>query len=980
MKNTFNNKNISLGKWIWHSYIRTALIPLIIVELIFICTYFVSNSWSQEKTITFLKDQAKSQLNQIAKQKADSINHQLSCITNSADFFSKEIGQALSSPASLQYIDYNRLTYSKDGAYYTKENSNDGAAIFYSGIVPLKEKQHEKVAKVLTKEELMKNIKKTESLADSLYFNSFDSLNIIYPYFNVLSYHTPLTDVQNYNFYYEADAEHNPERKVKWTDVYLDPVSNNLITSAICPVYNNNFLEGVVGINVTVNTITNQILTMDIPWDGYSLLVGKDGDILTFQDKSKSDWDLNELTMNSYGQVLSKNDFNSDKFNLYKNSKFTSLINEVHNNETGFSNFKLKGDTKAISWSTISDTGWKLLIIVPEKNIYSKVDVLKSQLIRMGIIIALGLILSYFIYFLILSKKAKTINGIVADSFSEINDIVEKISEGDYNPKMPILNISELKSISVHLIEMGKRLGDTNKNLLNTQSELREKEIDLKALVNSINDIILEIDSNGTITNLWSRTHHDLYQLYMQGDFKSIYDLLDNTVAEIAREKICYVLETRDTDILEFNIESNSGLKWFQASISPRLNDLNNVVVSSRDITEQKKMARSIIAAKEEAEKASKAKSEFLSSMSHELRTPLNAILGFSQILELDTESPLTKSQGQSVKEILKAGNHLLELINEVLDLAKIEAGKLSISIEPVQIKPIMEETISILKPFADKHGIKITSPYIENDDEFVYADHTRLKQILLNLLSNAIKYNKPDGEVVFYHDRIGDKYRFHIIDTGIGLCDSDLDLIFKPFHRLNQINNSIEGTGIGLAVAKQLVELMHGEIFVTSKKSVGSHFWFELPYVEFGLKEISESSIPNRNKNSFDADKLYKILYVEDNPANLRLVERILNKIDNLNMISATSGELCIDLAIAHKPDIILLDINLPGMDGYEVFKRLKLIEETANIPIIAVSAHAMPKDIEKCLSIGFANYITKPINIPNFIETVSRILNVIN
>lgn len=391
----------------------------------------------------------------------------------------------------------------------------------------------------------------------------------------------------------------------------------------------------------------------------------------------------------------------------------------------------------------------------------------------------------------------------------------------------------------------------------------------------------------------------------------------------------------------------------------------------------QKETIRSILKAKEEAEKANKAKSKFLSNMSHELRTPLNSILGFSQILQLDPEAPLTASQNESVNEILKASNHLLELVNEVLDLAKIESGQLNISMNSVPVKSIMEETLSIVKPLANEYEIKIITPNIPKSNEFVYADRTRLKQILINLLSNAIKYNKPKGEVVFYYERINKKYKFHVIDTGIGLLESDLDLIFKPFYRLNNVNNIIEGSGIGLSVAKQLTELMNGKISVVSKKDIGSHFGIELPCIDSDVQQQSKNLISLKTENPFIDSKPYKILYVEDNPANLRLVEHIIDHISrNLKMLSAPSGELCIDLAIENKPDLILLDINLPGIDGYKVFEILKNYDETSNIPVIAISANAMSEDIDQARFLGFSDYITKPINIPTFVKKVSNIL----
>lgn len=973
MNRTKNDKSISLYKWVWQSYMNTALLPLLIVELIFIFIYFSSNTLWQEKTANLLKNQAQNELSQIANQEADAIDHQLSSITNSVMLFSNQIGHALSSSASLSAVDHERLTYSKEGVYYSTKDTKDGsAAIFYSGIVPVKEEQRKKVAKVLTQRKLMEDIKNTQPLATSIYFNTFDSLNVIYPYVDVISQYTPLSNIPSHNFYYEADAEHNPERKAKWTDIYLDPAGNGLITSAICPVYSNNFLEGVVGINLTMSTITSKVLTMQIPWNGYSLLIGKDGTILSLPDADTNNWDINLLDEESYAEDT----FNKNQFNLYKDNDLASFSDQISNNTTGFSSFTLKGVPKVISWSTVNDTGWKLIIIVPEENIYSNVYNLKTMLMKTSSFIIFTLIVSYMIFFIFLFRKSRKASSAVANSFKQINTVVQRISNGDYFPIKPALRIKELDDVSVGLIKMGLELGKTNESLLATQSELKEKETDLKALVNSINDIILEVDFNGYITNLWSRARRDLYKLYIQGHFNSVYDLLDKATTRIAKDKIHYVIKTGETATMDFNIQSNSGLKWFEASVSPRLNVPNKVVISARDITEQKKLARSIIAAKEEAEKASLAKSEFLSSMSHELRTPLNAILGFSQILELDSESPLTHSQHQSVKEILKAGNHLLELINEVLDLSKIESGKLSISLEAVQIKSVIDETLAIIKPFANAHGINIVTYPIDNLNEFVLADNTRLKQILINLLSNAIKYNKPNGQVTFYHDRIDGKFRFHVIDTGIGLSSSDLDVIFKPFHRLNKINNTIEGTGIGLAVAKQLAELMSGRILVESQKDIGSHFEVELPYADSPISQDSESTVPTESDSSLCENKFYKVLYVEDNPANLRLVERILTRISNIEMLSATSGELCIDLAIAHKPDLILLDINLPGIDGYEVLKRLRINEQTDNIPIIAISAHAMPRDIEKGLSLGFSDYITKPINIQSFTEKISKVL----
>jgi PAS domain S-box-containing protein len=977
MKKKEGSKTIILYKWIWQSYMKAALIPLVLVELVFVGIYFMTNNWSQREIINHLSEESSKELIQIAMQKADVIQQQVTSISNAAEMYSMQIGRALSSEASISTEDVKRLTYSPEGVYYTKEDSKSGgAAIFYSGNVPVGDAEQRKVGKVLTTQNLMKDIIKSQPLAASIYLNTFDSLNIIYPYFDVITQYAPLTDIPTYNFYYEADMKHNPERKVKWTDAYLDPAGHGWMASAISPVYNGDFLEGVVGIDVTVSTISKQILSMEIPWDGYSILLGKDGTILALPSKGEKDWGLTELTEHHYEEAILKDTFKPDAFNLYKRETLVSFATQVTDKSTGFSTIMLNNNPQAVSWSTVSDTGWKLLVIAPEKNIYAKVNETKEKLFKIGTFMIAGLIFFYCIFFYVLAKIARKMSLNVSSPLLEINGIVQRIGEGNYYQQEPDMYVKELKDTAVYLVNMGNQLGEANSKLLQTQSELKKRERDLQALVNSIDDLILHLDENGTLIDIWASKEKNMAKALAEGRGNTLETVFDKNTAQLAKDQIKKVIKTNEPDTLEYQLETVGGIRWFQARVALVDNETRTVVVTARDITERKEMEASMIAAKEEAEKASKAKSEFLSSMSHELRTPLNAILGFSQVLEMDPEAPLTESQDQCVKEILKAGSHLLELINEVLDLAKIESGKMTLSIEPVQVKPIMEETYSLIKPFADKNGIQVVYEDLSDEDYFVLADRTRIKQVLINLLSNAVKYNKKKGKVNFYYEKLQSSIRFNVIDTGCGILEMDLEEVFKPFQRLHMTNSQVEGTGIGLTVAKQLMELMSGNIHVESKIGVGSHFWIELPYTETSYsQEVLQAISTDRNEYS-ENNEMNKILYVEDNPANLKLIERIITKLPNTKMFSAPSGELSIDLARAHKPDIILLDINLPGIDGYEVFRRLQRYVETRDIPVIAVSANAMEKDIEKGMAFGFKDYITKPINVAKVLEKISNVL----
>jgi PAS domain S-box-containing protein len=396
------------------------------------------------------------------------------------------------------------------------------------------------------------------------------------------------------------------------------------------------------------------------------------------------------------------------------------------------------------------------------------------------------------------------------------------------------------------------------------------------------------------------------------------------------------------------------------------------VAVIFSDSTERKNVELKLTEAKLAAEKANRAKTEFLSSMSHELRTPLNAILGFAQLLEAGTPA-LTESQKRSIERILKAGWYLLEMINEILDLAKVESGQVMLSNEPVALANVMLECRAMIEPEAQKRGIGIAFPSFDAPC-FVLADRTRLTQVLANLLSNAIKYNRPDGAAMVECAPKGvDKMRISVRDTGLGLTPEQLAQLFQPFNRLGKEAGAEEGTGIGLVVTKRLVELMGGTMGVASTVGAGSVFWVELSLTEAPQLEPQRLAQLARVPPATPAGAPVRtLLYVEDNPANLTLVQQIIERRPDLRLLTATDGSRGIELARSHRPDVVLMDINLPGISGSDAMRILRADPSTGHIPIIAISANAMPHDIERALSVGFFSYITKPIRINELVEAL--------
>ncbi|MBW3552987.1 MAG: PAS domain S-box protein [Gemmatimonadetes bacterium] len=400
-----------------------------------------------------------------------------------------------------------------------------------------------------------------------------------------------------------------------------------------------------------------------------------------------------------------------------------------------------------------------------------------------------------------------------------------------------------------------------------------------------------------------------------------------------------------------------------------------------RDVTERKQLEHVLKRAKEDAERANRAKSEFLSRMSHELRTPLNAILGFAQLLEMDE---LDEEQKESVDQILKAGRHLLALVDEVLDIARIEAGRMTLSLEPIQIGEIVEEAWDLVRHGAEKAGVEFSNSLNGRCAVNVTADRQRLKQVLLNLLSNAVKYNTENGRVTVRCSRgvAGpNRLRVAVEDTGRGMPEEALSRLFTPFERLGAEHSGIEGTGIGLAVSRGLIEAMDGEIGVESEAGRGSTFWFELPLDPSQptgelADEAPARSAPPQAPEESEANREATILYIEDNPSNFKLVERVLGRRPGVRLLTAMQGGLGLELAREHKPDLILLDLHLPDIHGSEVMRRIREDGVISRTPVVIISADVTTNQVRQLLEAGAQAYLPKPLDIQEFLRVVEEIL----
>ena len=461
---------------------------------------------------------------------------------------------------------------------------------------------------------------------------------------------------------------------------------------------------------------------------------------------------------------------------------------------------------------------------------------------------------------------------------------------------------------------------------------------------------------------------------------KSIFDVIDISSHETVTNMIAQLLKGNSLgavvydmvrkDCSHFSCEVNSSLIY----------DIDNkpthILFIQRDVTERVKLAKELELAKKMADQANLAKSVFVSHMSHELRTPLNAILGYSELLQMDNS--ITTEQLDFVQEILKGGTHLLQLINQMLDLSKIESGHIGLTLRPENISTIIDDCLVLTRPLAQKKAIKLR--YQHKQDIFTLCDRTQLIQLLLNLIANAIKYNVNQGTVDISVELNDTKtYTIHVIDSGIGMDPERLAKVFDPYVRLTTTED-IEGTGLGLSIVQKLVNLMDGTIGVKSEQGVGSHFWITMPLLTDVDEPITSAiRLPSTEKNTYkmpESSCQYQVLYVDDNASNLKLTANMFRAFSHLKLATLQDSTLAIAQALLQCPDVILLDINMPEMDGYQVLKAIKANDVLKTIPVIALSANSMVEDIERGRVAGFSHYLSKPVDKTVLIQTIDQVL----
>ncbi|EGH15890.1 sensory box histidine kinase/response regulator, partial [Pseudomonas savastanoi pv. glycinea str. race 4] len=530
--------------------------------------------------------------------------------------------------------------------------------------------------------------------------------------------------------------------------------------------------------------------------------------------------------------------------------------------------------------------------------------------------------------------------------------------------------------------QLGTRLVEAGQLLAERERALRDNEERLRLIIEGVKDYgIFALDRNGYVTtwNAGAERIKGYTEQEIIGKHFSVFYLPEECPQHpdmALREATVNGRYTEES----WRRRKDGSRFWASVVITAQYDgndELRGFSKITRDISDRRVAEIALGTAREEAERASRAKSEFLSRMSHELRTPLNSILGFAQLLDMDSPA----SQRPQIGHILRAGQHLLKLINEVLDIARIEAGHVSLSLEPVSLSSVLEEALVLVSPMAADANIELKALPQLPDKLGVVADRQRLIQVLLNLLSNAIKYNRPEGQVRIEVEQSDERVTVSVIDTGYGIAPERIGQLFKPFERLDA-NPSVEGTGLGLALSKSMLEMMHGTLSVQNTPAEGCRFILELPLV---LVHAPTAPLPQTGMPSdaapvarLPAHPAYhgKLLCIEDNLSSMALIETLMQRRPGIQLLSSMQGQLGLDLARQHAPQLILLDLNLPDIKGLEVLHRLRRLPATANTPVLMITADTRDKASCELKQAGATAILTKPIQVPVFLALLDQYL----
>lgn len=831
---------IPLRQWAWRSFVTTTLMPMLIVEAVLLTAYLGMSLYTHRRSSETLRAQSQAQLDERVRAEAATLGARLGAIERLTALLAQQSRRALAQPAPAPAHDY--ITRD-DGSYVSAWVVPSRSSLFYSGAHPIGPLERDKAHRTERLDAGLQDIVDAEPLAVQAYLNTWDSLNRIFPPVAADQFPSRM-DIPEFNFYYLADQAHNPDRGVVWTETYLDPAGAGWITSAVAPVYAGDTLEGVVGIDVTVQTMIDGVLDLELPWDGHPLLLSAEGSLLAASPAATAELGLGALpAVDGAGQV--EQDTLPEAYDLSAQPESAQLAGLIGRSDAGVTAMDLRGE-RLVSWARIGGTEWALLFVIDEAAVYTPVDAMRADALRIGTVLVIGIVAFYIAYLLFLYRRAVRAVEQVVLPLERLRESIAAIAAGHYQQPHIRSTIAELDNIAKDVVEMGQRLRQNVDALIQKEAALQSAE------------------------------------------------------------------------------------------------------------------------ARAEAERSARmAKTQFLANISHEIRTPMNGVLGLMELLE----ESATPAQLPTLQAARGSGQSLLRLIDDLLDAAKLEMGKMTLERRPLDLHALIDGVVRLFSAKAADKWLRLVSSVAEDVPSHIIGDELRLRQILSNLIANAIKFTATGEVRLSVSATTSGGLCFEVQDTGIGIPAERIARILEPFSQADDSTTRLfGGTGLGLTISAGLIAQMGGRFSVESSVGVGSIFRFSVP------AEACEAPARANSEPATSARSL-RVLVAEDHPVNQMVIRQMLTRLGH-RITMASDGTEALACYAPGAFDVAIFDVHMPRMDGLTLTRSLRLREVASGaprLPILALTASVMAEELEACHDAGMDAHLTKPVKL----KTLARALN---
>jgi signal transduction histidine kinase len=810
---------IPLATWIWRSYARTALVPLSLVEVVLIAIYIQTNYWTRQANIDALRQEATGFMQRIVDQEAEQVSRQLHSVTQLTELYRQQAALALATPARPGLEKPDRYALAPNGVYQSRRNDG-GSAVYYSGLVPVGPAEQEKVRRSAALDPLMKQIKALNPLVVQIYLNTRDSMNRIFPYTEGVTQFPAKMDITRFNFYYEADAAHDPTRAPVWTDVYLDPAGQGWLASCIAPVYQGDVLEAVVGLDVTVGTIARRVLDLQLPWGAYGVLVGKNGSLIAMPKAGEADFGLAELLHHHYQQVVGQDTFKPDTFNLFKRPQLQQLATRLTTESSGLAEADI-GGPRLLAWQRIGETGWTFLMVAAPERIFASAMDLSQRLERIAYGMIGALVLFYLLFFLGLFFRARVASRAIAEPLKAIENMMLGIGQARYEQTAPEFNVQELHQTARELSRMGRDLWATHRALLTVQQRLREHVNWLNAVFRLSPDGLVTFDREGRVSQA----------------NPAFFALTGFTLAEVEGWNLarfwCHIAGLTPPPGPPAPFPPRAGDSIPLQFIRPKARTLHCQVQAFDESDQDEISSGAVIVYFQDVTREAeldRMKSEFLATAAHELRTPLTLVVGYSELLATGQLEPAFTAE--LAASILNHGRQLEAIVTDLLDLSRLEAGAgRDFAFVRQPLGPLVARAVQV------DAAVRRQALHLENLAELggteVQVDGGALRLALVKVLDNAATYSLA-GTTIRVRLRRSEagappEIGVEIADQGIGMSPEQVERVGARFYRADT-SGAVPGTGLGMSIVENIVSLHHGHLEIASILGRGTAVTLWLP------------------------------------------------------------------------------------------------------------------------------------------------------